>query len=96
MQKQDFDEFFNGIYKNALMEDLHNCSNLPFFEDQWGGVLPAMKYEVNMCKFNVANWPDNMIPGFYKFVIEFFDESDKVIVEFNLIIQIEASYGIGK
>lgn len=96
MPKQDFDHFFNGVYKDAMMEDLHQCSNLPFFEDKWEGSVAAMKYELNMCKFNVANWPDNMLPGFYKFLINFYDESDAIVAIFTLIVEIETKLGIGK
>lgn len=96
MQKQDFETFFNGVYKDVLMGDLHECSDLPFFEDKWEGVVNARTYEMNMCKFNVANWPDNMIPGFYKFVAQFFDEEDTVIAVFTLIVEIESKIGLGK
>lgn len=96
MPKQDFDEFFNGVYKQVLMEDLHKCANTPYFEDKWEGVVKAGTYEMNMCKVNVANWPDNMLPGFYKFVAEFFDEGDNIISIFDLIVEIEARVGFGK
>lgn len=91
MEKQDFNKFFNGVYKKVLMEDLTQCSNLPKFEDTWVEPITAGKYELNMCKVNVDNWPDSMMPGFYKFLAEFFDDTDAVIATCTIIVQIEHS-----
>lgn len=96
VQKQDFEKMFNGVYKKVVMEDLHVCSNLPYFEDEWEGAVKAGPYNFNMCEFKVDNWPDNMLTGFYKLVIDFFDGGDNLIVSATIVIQIEASAGLRK
>lgn len=95
MEKQDFETFFNGVYKKVIMEDLHKCSNLPHFEDKWEGVVKAGKYELDMCNVSVENWPDNMLPGFYKLLLEFWDEADNAVASATVVVQIETT-GVGK
>lgn len=94
--KQSLEEFYNGVYKRALMDDLHKCSTCPYFEDKWEGVLKAQTYEINMCKVNVDNWPDTAPSGFYKMVSSFYDEEDNVIVELNVVLDIESNLGLVK
>lgn len=88
IEKQNLTTFFNGVYKNALMEEITDCSNLPTFED-WEGPLEANLYEVNMCKVTCDNWPDNMLPGFYKLLVDVGDDKDINILTYTIIIQIE-------
>lgn len=77
------------------MEDLHECSDLPYFEGEWEGVFRAGKYALNMCLFTTETWPITMMPGLYKFVMEFFDDQDVQISITNLIVLIEAYFPIG-
>lgn len=96
MKKQTLDEFFNGVYKDVVMEDLHKCSNLPYFEGNWEAPMKSGKYDLNMCQFSVDNWPDNMPPGYYRLVIDIFDESDAIIATATVTVQLESSVGMGK
>lgn len=78
------------------MEDLHVCSNLPYFDEKWEGGLEPKTYFVNMCKFNVDNWPDYLPNGFYKFVTQIFYPSGDLIVSVSVIEQIEQTGLLGK
>lgn len=89
MPKQDLGSYLNGVYKDVVMEDLHKCSNLPYFQGKFEGEVEPKEYFINMCKFNVENWPDYLPAGFYKFVVNFFDESENLVVKATLIEQIE-------
>lgn len=87
--KQDLNTFFNGHYKNVVMEDLHKCSNMPFFEDSWKEPFQAGKYDLNMCLLDPQNWPDNVPVGFYKIIMDVVDEEGKGVATITVVVQVE-------
>ncbi|KAL5275856.1 hypothetical protein ACFFRR_001594 [Megaselia abdita] len=81
-------DFINGVYKEILMNDVHRCSNAPYFEDEWNEIIKGT-YTFNMCKLNFDNWPESVLPGFYKLVMDTFDDNDERVCSLGVILQIE-------
>ncbi|KAL5288051.1 hypothetical protein ACFFRR_008723 [Megaselia abdita] len=94
--QQNLETFFNGVYKDVVMEDLHKCTNLPYFQDRWNEPLKAQEYYLNMCQFNVDNWPDYLPNGFYKFDTKIYFPSGDVFVSAIATEEIEQTGLIGK
>lgn len=86
--KLKLEVFMNGIYKDILMEDIAKCTNLPTFEGEWDEVLEGT-YNFNMCKLGFESFPESLLPGFYKVVVEAFDDKDNMISSLGVILEIE-------
>lgn len=84
LPKNKVKDLMNELYKDVLMEDIHNCSNVPYFEDKWDEILKGT-FNFNMCKLSFDNWPESLLPGYYKLVVESFDENDSL----SVILEIE-------
>lgn len=78
----------NGVYKQILMDDIRQCSNLPYIEDEWDEVLEGT-YNFNMCKLSFNKWPETILPGYWKIVVETFDGNDDRVSSLTVILQIE-------
>ncbi|XP_061386246.1 uncharacterized protein LOC133321169, partial [Musca vetustissima] len=56
----------NTFYKDAAMENLKNCSNLPQFDDVFEPPLKRDIYYFDKCIFDESGFPDFIVEGYYK------------------------------
>lgn len=51
-----------------IMKSLSECSNLPFFTDEFPGPLEKKRYELNNCRFSDDSFPNHLPEGFYRLI----------------------------
>ncbi|XP_073820243.1 uncharacterized protein [Musca autumnalis] len=66
VERQHLFDYFNGLYKDVLMNTFKDCSNLPVFEDKFEPPLKKNTYTFNNCIFDEEKLPQYLQEGFYK------------------------------
>ncbi|XP_020818140.1 uncharacterized protein LOC110191595 [Drosophila serrata] len=66
--KQSFYEYLDTHYKDVVIKNLGNCSNLPQFEGKFQPPFPQGTYKLNKCKVDGEGLPEIAPPGFYKII----------------------------
>ncbi|XP_075156330.1 uncharacterized protein LOC142229637 [Haematobia irritans] len=64
--RQHFFDYMNKFYKEAAMETLSKCSDLPVFEDKLIPPIEKKNYTLTNCKYTQEGLPQYMQEGFYK------------------------------
>lgn len=79
-------EMMNGLYKDFVMDLVHGCSDLPYFQDEWKPPFAAETYTFNKCTSPSAkSYTGPTIPGTFKIVVEGKKGEEKVgVVEVEI------------
>ncbi|XP_075156198.1 uncharacterized protein LOC142229524 [Haematobia irritans] len=64
--RQHFYAFMNKFYKDAAMETLSKCSDLPVFEDKMTPPMEKKNFTMDNCIFSQEGLPQYLQEGFYK------------------------------
>ncbi|XP_043645329.1 uncharacterized protein LOC122614745 [Drosophila teissieri] len=63
---QKFIEYINTFYKDMLMPNLGNCTDLPVYETEYVPPWPRATYNFTRCALNGKGLPDYLADGYYK------------------------------
>jgi len=66
IQPQKFTEYVNTFYKDLLLPNLGNCTDLPVYENEFVPPWPKATYNFTRCALNGQGLPDILADGFYK------------------------------
>ncbi|XP_022218383.1 uncharacterized protein LOC111071388 [Drosophila obscura] len=69
--KQPYEEFLNTHYKDMVIKNLGNCSNLPQFKDKFVPPWPQKTYKLENCVADSDGFPEVLPLGFYKIMLTF-------------------------
>ncbi|XP_013111989.1 uncharacterized protein LOC106090372 [Stomoxys calcitrans] len=86
LQRQHIFGFMNDFYKNALMETLKDCSNLPLFDGDFVPPLEKRNYTMDNCVFTQKGFPQHLQDGYYKVVLYTFGDVEWSMI-FYLLVQ---------
>ncbi|KAH8357750.1 hypothetical protein KR200_003255, partial [Drosophila serrata] len=64
--KQSWEEFMNTHYKDMVIPNLGDCSNLIKFEGKYDGNWPKQVYTLDKCVANSDGFPEVVPEGFYR------------------------------
>lgn len=64
--KQPYVEFMNSHYKNVVLPNLGDCSNLIKFDGKFEPPWPQDTYVLDKCVANSDGFPDMVPEGYYK------------------------------
>ncbi|XP_002018541.2 uncharacterized protein LOC6592874 [Drosophila persimilis] len=67
--RQTFIEYLNTYYKDMVIKNLGDCSDLPQYEDERMTQLPKKTYTLTRCTVNGEGMPEVLVAGFYKILI---------------------------
>ncbi|XP_002034423.2 uncharacterized protein LOC6609769 [Drosophila sechellia] len=63
---QKFTEYINTFYKDMVMPNLGNCTDLPVYENEFVPPWPKATYNFTRCALNGEGLPDILADGYYK------------------------------
>ncbi|XP_034653517.1 uncharacterized protein LOC117891864 [Drosophila subobscura] len=64
--RQTFIEYINTYYRDMVIKNLGECSDLPRYEDQYVPPWPKKNYTLTRCTINGVGMPEVLLAGFYK------------------------------
>nr|XP_017025077.1 uncharacterized protein LOC108076654 [Drosophila kikkawai] len=64
--KQPFPDFMNSHYKDVIIPNVAECSNLIKFEGKFDGVWPQKVYTLDKCVADSDGFPEMVTEGFYR------------------------------
>uniref|UniRef100_A0A1I8Q9L4 Uncharacterized protein n=1 Tax=Stomoxys calcitrans TaxID=35570 RepID=A0A1I8Q9L4_STOCA len=85
IQRQHIFEFMNNFYKNALMETLKDCSNLPVFKGDFVPPLEKRNYTLDNCVFTQEGFPHHIQDGYYKIVFNAFGDVEWSMIFYAIV-----------
>ncbi|XP_033253673.1 uncharacterized protein LOC117193046 [Drosophila miranda] len=84
--RQTFIEYLNTYYKDMVIKNLGDCSDLPQYEDKYVPPFPKKTYTLTRCTVNGKGMPQVLLDGFYKILITISHAT--VIQKLEVIIKI--------
>ncbi|XP_017087068.2 uncharacterized protein [Drosophila bipectinata] len=69
--KQPYTDFMNSHYKDVVIPNLGDCSNLVKFEDKFEPPWPQQVYVLDKCVANSDGFPEVVPEGFYRIIMNF-------------------------
>ncbi|XP_065365416.1 uncharacterized protein LOC135958441 [Calliphora vicina] len=86
MSRRHFYDALNTHYKNVVMDTFKDCSDLPFFEDEFPAPLEKKTYTLDKCQFSQEGMPNHLESGQYKIILSGYGE---VEWEVEVIVEVE-------
>ncbi|KAH8320352.1 hypothetical protein KR067_000167, partial [Drosophila pandora] len=69
--KQPLEDFMNTHYKDVVIKNLGDCSNLIKFEGKFEPPMPQQVYTLDKCVANSDGFPEVVPEGFYRIIMNF-------------------------
>ncbi|XP_046803205.1 uncharacterized protein LOC124419052 [Lucilia cuprina] len=88
MSRRHLYEALNSHYKDVVMETFKDCSNLPYFEDEFSPPLEKKTYVLNKCQFSQEGLPNHLETGVYKIILTGYGQVDW---EVEMIFEVESN-----
>ncbi|XP_037716311.1 uncharacterized protein LOC119551182 [Drosophila subpulchrella] len=66
IQPQKFIDYINTFYKDMLIPNLGNCTDMPRFDDGYVPPWPKATFNFTRCTLNGKGLPDILAEGFYR------------------------------
>ncbi|XP_022218386.1 uncharacterized protein LOC111071390 [Drosophila obscura] len=64
--RQTFIEYIDTYYKDMVIKNLGECSDLPRYEDKYVPPWPKKTFTLTRCSVNGVGMPEVLLAGFYK------------------------------
>ncbi|XP_030381081.1 uncharacterized protein LOC115628918 [Scaptodrosophila lebanonensis] len=74
MPYQKFENFVNTFYKDIVIKNFGHCTNLPRYEKKYQPPWPKKLYVFDRCVMNGDGFPDHVLEGYYKVIVNFTGE----------------------
>ncbi|XP_037818837.1 uncharacterized protein LOC119608473 [Lucilia sericata] len=88
MSRRHFYEALNSHYKDVVMDTFKECSDLPYFEDEFSPPLEKKTYILNRCQFSQEGMPNHLETGVYKIILTGYGQVDW---EVEVIFEVESN-----
>ncbi|XP_030381198.1 uncharacterized protein LOC115629009 [Scaptodrosophila lebanonensis] len=66
---QKYEDFVNTFYKEMVTKSIGHCTNMPQYEKKYQPPWPKKLYVFDHCVVNGDGFPEHMVEGYYKVII---------------------------
>ncbi|XP_068144163.1 uncharacterized protein [Drosophila tropicalis] len=87
--KQNFVEYLDTFYKDIILKNFKDCSDLPDFGDKYVPPFPQKNYTINACTVQGDGLPDVVPEGFYKMVAQV---ENPMMVYISVVLKVTTKY----